>query len=264
MRSHFLPIGMQGRAIRIEYRLINADRHHAPILVFLHEGLGSVAMWRDFPDQLCHAAQCRGLVYSRPGYGRSTARNPEQRWQPDFMHQQAQQVLPEILTALNIDPARESIYLFGHSDGGSISLLNAAMQPNTAKGLIVLAPHIFVEDISISSIEVARSQYTQGKLRDGLSKYHDDPDSAFWGWNDAWLNPDFRSWNIQHEVSQIRCPILVIQGEQDQYGSMAQIDEIQRCTPATRLLKLAQCGHWPHRDQTQAVIAASVNFLAAN
>jgi pimeloyl-ACP methyl ester carboxylesterase len=233
-----------------------------PLMVFLHEGLGSVSMWRDFPDQLCNALGLRGLVYSRPGYGNSTPRPPDERWQPDFMHRQAYEVLPAVLAALGIRPEDQPIYLFGHSDGGSISLLYAARYPESLAGVVVAAPHIMVEDITVESIQKAREAYLTTDLRQRLGRHHQDPDSAFWGWNDIWLAADFRNWSIAEALSTITCPVLAIQGEEDAYGTMAQIEGIAQEVRHAQLLKLSQCGHSPHKDQSQDVIAAVGDFLA--
>ena len=249
--------------IQIEYQWVGADRPGAPWLVFLHEGLGSVAMWRDFPAALCAAVGCRGLVYSRPGYGRSTPRAPTQTWGLDFMHRQAQDVLPALLRALGIDTAAEPPWLFGHSDGGSIALLHAASFPERVAGSVVMAPHIFVEDISVASIEQAARAYMETDLRQRIARYHDDPDSAFWGWNRAWLSAPFRAWNIQAELGAIRCPVLAVQGVEDEYGTLAQIRGIAQRAPQTQLLELAACGHSPHKDQADALIAAVHRFYSS-
>lgn len=258
--SAFVELPWQGRTVRIEHQWVGADRADAPLVVFLHEGLGSVAMWKDFPQQLCAAAGLRGLVYSRPGYGRSTPRPADERWAPDFMHRQAHELLPALLAALHIDTTRQPPWLFGHSDGGSIALLHAARHP--VAGAIVLAPHLFVEDVSVASIEVARHTYLTTDFPQKLGRYHDDADSAFWGWNRIWLDPAFRSWNIEAEVAQITAPVLAIQGVDDEYGTLEQIRAIRRQLPATQLLELPACGHSPHRDQPEAVIEAARAFFS--
>jgi pimeloyl-ACP methyl ester carboxylesterase len=261
MSVRFVEIDWGGRRVRMEHAFIAADTPAAPLIVFLHEGLGSLAMWKDFPQRLCAAAGCRGLVYSRPGYGRSTPRAAEEAWDLDFMHRQAHEVLPALLTALAIEPARERLWLFGHSDGGSIALLYAARFPDAPAGAIVLAPHIMVEDLSIESIAKARTAYLESDLRERLAKYHDDPDSAFWGWNDIWLRPPFRQWSIESELASIRCPLLAVQGLDDEYGTLEQIRGIARRVPGTELLELPQCRHSPHRDQPERLIAAVTDFI---
>jgi pimeloyl-ACP methyl ester carboxylesterase len=252
----FASLDPGGTPLRIEYEWVGrADAQS--VMVFLHEGLGSVAMWRDFPARLCEQAGVRGLVYSRPGYGRSTPRPPGEHWRPDFMHRQAREVLPALLAQLGV----QRPWLFGHSDGGSIALLYAAGFPQSLRGAIVLAPHILVEDISVTSIEQARSAYLQTDLKRKLARYHDDADSAFWGWNDAWLSPAFRTWSIEEEIRAIRCPLLAIQGSDDEYGTLEQVRGIARRVPQAQLLELAQCGHSPHKDQPEAVIAAVMEFI---
>ncbi len=248
----FASIESGGAALRIEYEWVGPGTQDAPVMVFLHEGLGSVAMWRDFPARLCAAAGARGLVYSRPGYGRSTPRPAHQRWQPDFMHRQAREVLPALLQTLGV----RQPWLFGHSDGGSIALLHAAAFPDAVRAAIVLAPHILVEEVSVRSITQAREAYLQTDLKQRLARYHDDVDSAFRGWNDIWLDPAFRDWTIAEEIAAITCPVLAIQGVDDEYGTLEQIRGIQRRVPQAQLLELPRCGHSPHRDQPEAVIAA--------
>ncbi|MBP6338846.1 MAG: alpha/beta fold hydrolase, partial [Vitreoscilla sp.] len=232
------------RHFDIEVEWVGVADPAAPLLVFLHEGLGSVAMWKDFPERLCQACGLRGLVYSRPGYGRSTPRPADEHWGLDFMHIQAQQVLPALLAALGV---QGRYCLFGHSDGGSIALLHAAHAPERVSAAIVMAPHILVEEFGLISIREARNLYASGTLRKGLARYHDDVDSAFWGWNDIWLAPEFPQWQITSELKHIRAPVLAIQGVDDPYGTMAQIDGIASVVGNTRLIKLAACGHSPHR-----------------
>ncbi len=258
MHTELLPLRWQQRDIRIEYRWAGSSDASAPVMVFLHEGLGSVSLWKDFPDTLCAALGLRGLVWSRPGYGRSTARAPDEHWAPDFMHLQAREVLPALFDALGI----ERPWLFGHSDGGSISLLYAAMFPDALCGAIVLAPHLFVEEISVAGIAQARVAYETQGLRTRLSRHHDDVDSAFYGWNDIWLDPAFRDWNIEAELGSIHCPLLAIQGEHDEYGTMRQVLDLRDRLPGTEVLALRDCGHSPHRDQPQAVIDAVRRFVA--
>jgi pimeloyl-ACP methyl ester carboxylesterase len=251
----FAVVSWGQRPVRIEYEWIGAGER---VMVFLHEGLGSRAMWRDFPARLCAAVGMRGLVYSRPGYGKSTPRAPEERWDPDFMHRQAHEVLPSLLDALQV---RDPAWLYGHSDGGSIALLFAARYPGRTAGVVVAAPHIFVEDLSVASIEKTRLAYLETDLRDKLARYHDDVDSAFWGWNDIWLHPPFRDWSIEREIEAIRAPLLAIQGVDDEYGTLEQIRGIRRRVPHAKLVELAACGHSPHRDQPAAVIEAARNFI---
>ena len=265
----FIELDAAGRCWRIEHQWIARERVDRPLIVFLHEGLGSLSMWKDFPPQLCEAAACRGLVYSRPGYGRSTPRAPGEAWTPAFMHAQAHEVLPALLHALNIntsadpsaDISADKPWLFGHSDGGSIALLYAARFPSQVAGTIALAPHIKVEEFGLIGIRAAREAYLHGDLKHKLARHHQDPDSAFWGWNTIWLDPAFTAWNIEAELTNITGPVLAVQGAQDPYGTMAQIDGIALAVPQTALLKLQECGHSPHRDQAQVVIAAVSQFI---
>ena len=261
---HFVEIEWAGRRVRIEYQWINRHLAQAPLLIFLHEGLGSLAMWKDFPQRLCSAAHCQGLVFSRPGYGRSTPRAPDEEWHPDFMHRQAYEVLPSFLDALALSAREKRLWLFGHSDGGSIALLYAAKFPHALAGAIAVAPHIFVEDLSVASIEKARRAYLETDLPERLARYHDNPDSAFWGWNRIWLDPKFRRWSIEPEIAEIRCPMLAVQGKDDEYGTLEQIRGIGKRVPTAELLELSHCGHSAHRDQSARLIDATVQFMRAH
>lgn len=253
-----VELDIQGQALQLEIAWVGSDDAAAPVMVFLHEGLGSVAMWKDFPDALCRKLHMRGLLYSRPGYGESTPRALDQSWDTDFMHQQAREILPALLAKLGI----QNPWLFGHSDGGSIALLFAAHYPTVPAGVIVLAPHIMVEDISIASIQIARDAYLQQGLRERLARYHRDVDSAFFGWNDIWLAPAFRDWTIEAELATISCPLLAIQGEDDEYGSLQQVFGIRDKLPATQVVVLLACGHSPHRDQPEKLTDAVQQFVA--
>jgi pimeloyl-ACP methyl ester carboxylesterase len=250
--------------LRIEYRWINQTAADAPIAVFLHEGLGSIAMWRDWPQTLCERLGMRGLVYSRPGYGLSTPRAHHVKWPVDFMTDQARDILPALLDALAIDAReRERMWVVGHSDGGSIALLYAALHPDALAGAVVIAPHVFVEDISVESIAQTKQLYETTDLRAKLSRYHANVDSAFYGWNDIWLNPAFRQWSIAAELASIRQPLLAIQGRDDNYGTMAQIDTIAARVPQTQLVKLDACGHSPHRDAPGKLNDAIAAFVSS-
>ena len=252
MRSGFIKAGGHS----LEYQLIPAHQINRPALVLLHEGLGSVAMLRDFPARLAAATGCRTLVYSRYGYGQSDIlREP---FTPDFMHREARADLPDLLAALDVG----NPLLVGHSDGASIALLHAADVDEVA-GVVAMAPHCFVEDVSIRSIEAARMAFETSDLPARLGRYHRDARRTFFGWNDIWLHSEFRSWNIEDCLRRIRCPILAIQGADDEYGTMAQIEAIgskATASPSVELLKLADCRHSPHRDQTLAVIEAISRF----
>ncbi len=280
-------IDIHGVRLEVQHIPANTATHDtksvlAP-LIFLHEGLGSVAMWRDWPAQLCAATGRAGWVYSRRGYGQSSAvpdvRGPSRveggqrvgRLLPDYMHEEAWRVLPELLRVLNIDKP----VLVGHSDGASIALLCASRLPVAA--CVVMAPHVIVEDISVRAITEARVAYeTSGgdgnsNLRARLARYHADVDCAFWQWNDAWLSPEFRAFDIREHCRTIGSPVLALQGVDDPYGSMLQIDEIANALNETgsqvsgkkrcQLQKLEHCGHSPHRDQAEESTRLIVEFL---
>ena len=253
MYSGFISVGGHS----LEYQIFPAHQTNRPTLVLLHEGLGPVSMWRDFPARLAAATGCRTLVYSRYGYGQSDVLR--EAFKPDFMHREAREALPALLAALDVG----NPLLVGHSDGASIALLHAA-DGFAVAGLVVMAPHCFVEEVSIRSIAAAKVAFETSDLPARLARYHRDPRCTFFGWNDIWLHPEFRSWNIEDCLPRIRCPILAIQGVDDEYGTMAQIEAIAAQATASlgvELLKLADCRHSPHRDQTLAVIEAICHFV---
>ena len=248
----------RGRQIHLEYEWVGAARTSAPPVVFLHEGLGSISMWKGFPREFCAAHDLAGFVFSRYGYGNSTPKPRDERWPVDFMTQQANEVLPALFAATGIVRP----WLFGHSDGGTIALLHAASHP--AAGVIAVAPHLFVEEVSVRSIELARDAFESSDLRARLARHHADPDSAFRGWNDAWLSPEFRHWNVEREIETIACPVLAVQGVDDEYVTLEQIRAIARRLPQAELLEIPDCGHSPHRDQPAVLSAAAGRFIAAN
>lgn len=240
----------------LEYRLIlgGADR---PPLVFLHEGLGSAGLWRDFPDKLARRTGSRALVYSRTGYGRSSPLSG--RREPDFMHHEALDVLPRLLAALGI----ERPLLVGHSDGASIALIYAAASPDLVSGLVLMAPHVFVEAVTLKGIAAVAEKFETTGLRQRLAKHHSHVDDAFLGWSEIWLNPRFGTWSLGAEVERLAVPALLIQGDDDPYGTLAQLDAFGAAKPAdiTRLV-LESCGHSPHRDQEAPVLDAIATFAA--
>ena len=256
-----VDIAWAGRTLAIELQWLGAEQADRPLMLFLHEGLGSVSMWRDYPAQLCAALGCRGLVYSRPGYGRSSQRPADEALNPDYLHRQAWEVLPALLQALNIDSAAQPVWLLGHSDGASIALLYAARYPERVAGAVLLAPHVVVEDLSITSINQARSAYLETDLPQRLARHHDHPDAVFWSWNDIWLHPGFRDWSIEPAISTITCPILAIQGQDDEYGTLEQVHGIARRLPQTQVVVLNGCKHSPQRDQPLALTAAVARFF---
>jgi pimeloyl-ACP methyl ester carboxylesterase len=247
---------IQVNGVALELGRLPGSASLSPI-VFLHEGLGSVAMWREWPREVCEATGRAGFVYSRRGYGKSQP-TPDVRGagrlKPDYMHREALDVLPALLSQLGV----ESPVLLGHSDGGTISLIHAARFP--VRACIVMAPHVIVEEVSVAAIEQARDAYEGTELRSRLARYHDDVDVAFWQWNDIWLDPAFRSFDIRAECQRITAPLLAIQGEDDAYGTLRQIEEIAPAGPIERVV-LPQCGHSPHKDQPDRTKARVATFL---
>jgi pimeloyl-ACP methyl ester carboxylesterase len=240
---------------RIEYERIAVARAPRPTLVFLHEGLGSVAMWRDFPDRVAHATNCDAVVYSRYGYGQSDPLAEERT--PRYMHDEALVALPELLDALAIDRP----ILVGHSDGGSVALIHAGAGVRPVAAVVTLAAHVLVEDVSVASIAAARAAYATTDLHARLARYHADADSAFLGWNRIWLAPEFRAWNIEEYLPRIACPVLALQGEDDEYGTMEQMRRIRARVRDVEVLALQDCRHSPQRDQPEAVIEAITRFV---
>jgi len=226
-----------------------------PVLVFLHEGLGSIPQWRDFPAKVVHATGCRALVYDRYGYGKSEVLK-EDRVGVDFMHREALDSLPELLAKFKI----QNPVLVGHSDGASIALIHAGVHP--VRGVVVLAPHVFVEESGLKSIRNISEAFETSGLAERLGKYHRDARKTFHLWADAWLDPAFRQWNIEEYLPRIKCPVLAIQGKDDEYGSMTQLKSIKASVGGPcELLKLAPCGHSPHRDRPKEVVKAVDDFV---
>ncbi len=247
--------------VSLEYELLTPPRSGATTLVFLHEGLGCLAMWRDFPHRVAVATSCRVLVYSRAGYGGS---GPCPLPRPlTFMHEEGLEVLPQVLEAAEVPKA----VLVGHSDGASIALINAGgVASRRIAGLILMAPHVFVEELTIRSIRAAVSAYRTTALRVRLARYHGDRvDSTFHGWAGAWLDDGFKTWNLEDFLPQIKVPVLLIQGEEDNYGTLRQLEKIQARLPrrADQLL-LPCCGHTPFRERPEETLQAIAGFLATN
>ena len=244
---------------QLEVRQISGSIALAPI-VFLHEGLGSVSLWTqrglDWPLAVCQATGRAGVVYSRRGYGQSEP-SPKGRdvLQPDYMHREAREVLPALLAQLNV----QNPVLVGHSDGATIALLYASQFQVAA--CVAMAPHVLVESVSVGAIAKAKQAFELGDLRQRLAKHHADVDGAFWQWNDVWLSTGFASMDIRNHCRSIKAPLLLIQGINDEYGTMLQLDEITLAAPHARQLRLADCGHSPHRDQPQLCIDRIVGFL---
>ena len=239
----------------IEYERIDVAHPSRPTLVFLHEGLGSIAMWRDFPARVAQATRCNALVYSRYGYGNSDPLGEPRGVR--YMHDEALIALPGVLDLLSI----ERPILIGHSDGGSIALIHSGARSRPVTAVVTLAAHVFVEDISVASIAAAKTAYETTDLRKRLARFHADVDSAFLGWNRIWLAPEFRNWNIEEFLPRIDCPVLAIQGEDDEYGTMEQMRRIGAEVAGAERLPLENCRHSPHRDQPEAVIQAISRFV---
>ena len=240
---------------RLEYQRIEQSGSDQSTIVMLHEGLGSVAMWRDFPARLASTTGAPIMLYSRRGYGRS---DPLSGKRPvTCLHEEALEVLPALLDELEIDRP----VLFGHSDGASIALIYAGGSGRSLAGVVAMAPHVMVEEISVKSIAAARQAYQTTDLRARLARYHDNVDEAFGGWNDMWLDPAFRDWNIEELLPRITAPILAIQGEEDEYATMAQIDRIEHAAPHVTAVRLPNCRHSPHRDQPAVVLEQVAHWL---
>jgi len=250
---------VQAGGHRLEIRRIeSAAASHGPAgtLVFLHEGLGSVALWKEFPQRLARRTGCPALVYSRYGYGKSD--RLQERHAVDYMHREALDTLPELLSNLAI---RDPI-LIGHSDGASIALIYAGARRGPLLGAVLMAPHVFVEEITVTSIAQARVAFETTDLARKLARYHDDPAASFYGWNDIWLRPEFRSWNIEEYLPRVVAPVLLIQGMNDEYGTRAQVDAIARqVSGPVDLTMLDQCGHLPHVDQAEETEKAMTRFI---
>jgi pimeloyl-ACP methyl ester carboxylesterase len=253
--SGFLTIASQ----RLEYRMIGPRPDQAPAIVMLHEGLGSVGLWNDFPDRLQRATGLGVFVYSRAGYGQSS---PVALPRPlTYMHDEARDVLPALLDAIGLQRG----LLLGHSDGASIAAIYAGThQDHRLGGLILIAPHFFTEDVGIAAIAEAREAYETGDLRARLSRWHADVDCAFLGWNGAWLDPDFRKWDITEQLGYIRVPMLIVQGEGDQYGTVKQIEAAQRdCYCPVEVALLSGAKHNPPREAPEATLAVISEFVTS-
>jgi pimeloyl-ACP methyl ester carboxylesterase len=249
----FLDIGTD----RLEYRMIGPCRGEAPTFVLLHEGLGSAGLWGDFPMRLADATGLGVFAYSRAGYGQSSA--SPLPWPVTFMHKQAQDVLPRVLDAIGL---RDGI-LLGHSDGASIATIYAGtIDDPRIRGVVLMAPHFFTEDMGIIEIARIREAYETTDLRAKLGRWHRDPDNAFHGWNGVWLDPEFRKWDITAELAAIRVPVLVIQGEDDQYGTLRQAEAVrERCRGPVETAMLPATRHSPHRESPAATLTVIVDFV---
>src|SRR5688572_13410895 len=240
----------------LSYEWVGEERGK-PALVFLHEGLGSIRQWRDFPARVAAATGARAFVYDRYGYGQSDVLQ-EPRRSVQFMHDEALFALPELIQKLDI----EKPVLVGHSDGASIALIHAGAG-HQVRGVVAMAPHVFIEPVCLTSIQQAKNAFEMTDLPEKLGRYHRDVRKTFYGWADVWLDPAFKGWDIREDyLPKVRCPVLAIQGHDDEYGTMAQLDEIgRRVGGRCELLKLAQCGHSPFRDQPEQTLGAITRFI---
>lgn len=245
-------VEIEGR--HLAYEDVPGDAGLAPLL-FLHEGLGSVGLWRGLPARVAAATGRRAVAYSRLGHGWSDP--PPAPRTPDFMRTEAAEVVPALCAALGL---AEPI-LVGHSDGASIALLHAAAHP--VRGLVVIAPHVFVEAVGLASIRDARSAFTDGDLRERMARHHRDPDAVFWNWNDVWLDPAFRGWDIRDALSGITCPVLAVQGDADPYGSLAHVEAVRDGAGGPVELLVLPGGHSPHLEDPARVDAALAEFVRA-
>lgn len=245
-------LSIDGRSL--DYRVAGGGSTE-PDLVFLHEGLGSAELWRSLPDDVAARTGSRALVYSRYGHGWSDSLDAPRS--PDFMHREGLVVLPELLSRLSVNRP----VLVGHSDGASISIVHAGSGHQVA-GLVLLAPHVFVEEISITGLDAAWRRFETTDLVTRMAKYHSDPERTFRGWGEIWRAPEFREWNIEEYLPSIRCPVLLIQGKQDEYGTDAQLDSIAgHIAGAVEVLLMDDCGHSPHLDRPDEVLDAIVSFI---
>jgi len=243
---------------RINYQIINENILDKPMLIFLHEGLGSIGQWKNFPDELCKETKQSGLVYERYGHGQSSSLTGNRTI--DYMHQEAYYFLPKILSKFQIN---KPVILVGHSDGASIALLFASKFPNMVLMVVSIAAHVMVEECTVRGVEQTISLYKDFDLKYLLEKYHhENTDSMFYGWANAWTSPEFTNWNICNEISNINCPILLIQGKNDEYATLKQIDTIVSNTSAiTEKLILSDCGHSPHLQQKETVLVSINDFI---
>ncbi len=243
---------------RFEVARTSPEPRRKTTLVFLHEGLGCLSLWRDFPAKLAGAVNCRAFVFSRLGYGAS---DPCPLPRPiEFMHHEGLRVLPQVLKRAGI----HDYLLVGHSDGGSIALIHAGSpDAKGLRGVITEAAHVFCESLTVRAIRRARTRYLRGELRRKLTTYHRaNTQCAFWGWNDVWLHPDFRHWNIEAYLPKIQVPVLAIQGENDNYGTGAQLEAIgQQAGKGAETLMLPACGHTPHRDRETQTLTVMGDFI---
>lgn len=243
--------------VELEARWVGPPPDGGPTLVFLHEGLGSITQWRETPERIATAVGRPALVYARQGYGQST---PVAVPRPlTYMHDEAKR-LAEVLAAALISDA----ILVGHSDGASIALIAAGAGHVVPRALVLIAPHVFVEDVSVASIAAAADAFSAGDLRGKLARHHADVSGAFWGWNRAWLDPDFRAWNLEELLPAISAPTMIVQGTEDEYGTIAQVEAIRAgITGPVTVEMIEGAGHAPFRDAPDRVHVQIASFVSA-
>jgi pimeloyl-ACP methyl ester carboxylesterase len=243
--------------MRLEYRMVGPRPEAAPTIVMLHEGLGSVALWGGFPEKLAAATGAGVFVYSRAGYGNSSPGQLPRSVR--FMHEEATEVLPPVLEAIGFRRG----FLLGHSDGASIAAIYAgSIQDHRVRGLVLIAPHFFTEDMGIAEIERARTAFAAGTLREKLKRWHADVDCAFRSWSEPWLDPEFRKWDITDGLGYIRVPILIVQGENDQYGTLRQVETAQQeCFCPVDIAILPGIRHDPCREAPEETLASVGGFI---
>lgn len=244
--------------IQLHYQWINKKDNKDPILLFLHEGLGSIPQWKDFPEQLCAQLNMQGLIYERQGYGQSTPL--KEKRDETYLERYALEELPAFIEAMNL---RQELILIGHSDGGSIALIYAGKHPRKIKGIVTEAAHVFVEDITLKGINPVVDLFEKGELKAKLQRYHgEETERIFYAWSDTWHEKRFRGWNVEHYLKGIDCPVLAIQGEEDEYGTMTQVDKIVSGVKGhAQKMMIPDCGHVPHFQAKTKVMEAMTSFI---
>src|SRR5262245_1505707 len=240
----------------LETRWVEAGPENASTIVLLHDALGSAAVWKDFPERLAEETGSNVLVYSRYGHGNSDVLSDERTI--DYIHYEGEVVLPELLDKFQIS----SPLLLGHSDGASIAITYAGKYHDRVSGLILMAPHVFVEDVTVRGVIDAGVAYRSADLKQKLSRYHCDPDGIFHAWHNMWIDPNFKDWNIESYLSSICCPSLLIQGEHDGYGTVAQLETIRSHVPESEMFLLQGCGHSPYREKPEATLHRIAQFIS--